>query len=234
MYKKAQKMISQLQKHPKFYELLFLGVSTIACFALSVFRAVYTDTVVYLFLNWNLFLAGIPWMLSSLVLLKPSLWKSKGMMVLLLGTWLLFFPNAPYILTDLYHLKLKTGVPTWFDLILILSFAWTGLLYGILSLLDIEKILLKSMTQTKVIIISILLLFVTSFGVYLGRFLRWNSWDIISNPLGLFQDILERFIYPFEHPRTWGMTILFGIFLNMIYWSFRLIMKIRHERAVVQ
>jgi uncharacterized membrane protein len=66
-------------------------------------------------------------------------------------------------------------------------------------------------------------LFIGSFGIYVGRFLRWNSWDILTEPLHLIYDIGDRFINPFDHPRTWGMTIFMGIFLNMIYLSFRLI-----------
>lgn len=219
------KKLKPLIQNTKFQELSFLGILTILCFSLSVFRVLHTDTRMYLFLNWNLFLAGIPWIVSSFVLLRPKIWNSKIIMGLLLGIWLLFFPNAPYILTDLYHLKSRTVIPIWFDMILILSFAWTGLLLGILSLLDIEKILLKSISRKWVTAISMVLLFVTSFGVYLGRFLRWNSWDILQNPLGLLQDIGVRFSHPFEHPRTWGMTLLFGLFLNMIYWSFRFVLK---------
>jgi uncharacterized membrane protein len=183
----------------------------------------YTDTKVFLFLNWNLLLAFIPWALTSLVIIRPRLQKSKLVLFVLLGSWLLFFPNAPYILTDLFHLRLKSSMPIWFDLILILSFAWTGLLFGFLSLWDIEKILQNYMRKTYVLLSSIGLLFIGSFGIYVGRFLRWNSWDILTEPLHLMYDIGDRFINPFDHPRTWGMTIFMGIFLNMIYLSFRLI-----------
>jgi uncharacterized membrane protein len=116
-------------------------------------------------------------------------------------------------------------MPIWFDLVLILSFAWTGLLFGFFSLWDIEQILLKSMKKTTVRIISVMLLFMGSFGIYVGRYLRWNSWDIITEPFRLAYDIGDRLINPFEHPRTWGMTILMGTFLNILYWSFHLVRK---------
>jgi uncharacterized membrane protein len=137
--------------------------------------------------------------------------------------WLLFFPNAPYILTDLIHLEGMKDASLWFDLILILSFAWTGLLFGLLSLMDIEKLLNQFFSKKLVHFIVIVLLFVGSFGVYLGRFLRWNSWDIISDPFGLFFDIGHRVLNPFQFAKTWGMTIFMGIFLNMVYWSIKLI-----------
>ncbi|MCH8902757.1 MAG: DUF1361 domain-containing protein [Bacteroidetes bacterium] len=218
-------MLKLLREHNRLNETLFLGVFTIACFGFSIFRMVYTDSKTFLFLNWNLFLAFIPWAFTSLAILKPKIQKNKITIFILLTFWLLFFPNAPYILTDLFHLRLKVGMPLWFDLVLILSFAWTGLLFGFLSLWDLQNIIEKSITKTWATIISIGLIFLGSFGIYIGRYLRWNSWDIITQPFNLMYDIGDRIINPFEHPRTWGMTIFMGIFLNMIYWSFRLIRK---------
>lgn len=218
-------MLKALKETKRLNETIFLGVLTLFCFGVSLFRFIYTDTKVFLFLNWNLFLAFIPWALTSLVIVKPKFQKSRLTLIVLLVSWLLFFPNAPYILTDLFHLRLKSSMPIWFDLILILSFAWTGLLFGFFSLWDIEKLLRNFMKRTSVIIISVGLLFIGSFGIYVGRFLRWNSWDILTEPFKLMYDIGDRFINPFEHPRTWGMTIFMGLFLNMIYLSFRLVRK---------
>ncbi|MDR0505421.1 MAG: DUF1361 domain-containing protein [Dysgonamonadaceae bacterium] len=202
-----------------------MGVLTAFCFGLSIFRLIYTDSKVFLFLNWNLFLAFIPWALTSLFILKPTFQKAKISVFILLFVWLLFFPNAPYILTDLFHLKMKTSMPIWFDLVLILSFAWSGLLFGFLSLWDIESIFEQSMKPVYVKIISIILLFVGSFGIYIGRYLRWNSWDIITEPFRLIYDIGNNIINPIHHPRAWGMTLFMGLFLNIIYWSFHLIQR---------
>lgn len=212
-----------LKDNKRFNETLFLSTSTLLCFGFSLFRLNYTETKVFLFLNWNLFLAFLPWAFTSLAIIKPSIQKNKLLVFLILASWLLFFPNAPYILTDLFHLRMRTSMPIWFDLVLILSFAWTGLLFGFLSLWDIEKMLKPMVGKIWVAIISTSLLFLGSFGIYLGRYLRWNSWDIISEPWKLMYDIGDRVINPFDHPRTWGMTLFMGIFLNMIYWSFRLI-----------
>ena len=145
-------------------------------------------------------------------------------MLSLLAVWLLFFPNAPYMLTDLFHLKDRMNFPEWFDLIIILSFAWTGLAYGFISLIDIGDHLAKYMKRSTLSILTAGLLFMTSFGIYLGRFQRWNSWDILNRPLSLFAQIADRFINPLSHPRTWGMTILMGILLNMMYWTVRVVM----------
>jgi uncharacterized membrane protein len=83
----------------------------------------------------------------------------------------------------------------------------------------------KYFKQKYISIISTTLLFLGSFGIYIGRYLRWNSWDIITEPFKLIYDISDRIINPLSHTRTWGMTIIMGLFLNMVYWSLRLIKK---------
>ena len=218
-------MLQLLKKHQKLNEVLFMGALTLFCFALSLFRFFYTGSGIFFFLNWNLFLAFIPWALSTFVVLHPRFQNSPVRIIIILVVWLLFFPNAPYILTDLFHLKLRLGMPVWFDLVLILSFAWTGLMYGFLSLWDIERILSKSIPRRWITILSVFLLFLGSFGVYMGRYLRWNSWDIITEPMGILNEIGDILINPLAYPGPWGMTFLMGFFLNIIYWSFTLISK---------
>ncbi len=216
-------MLSKLRETGRLTETLFLFVLSCLCFTLSLIRVYYSDTLTFLFLNWNLFLAFIPWLLTSLVFLFPKLARLKFAMVILMTIWLLFFPNAPYIFTDLFHLRLNSSMPIWFDLVLILCFAWTGLLFGFLSLWDIENTLRKWLKGGYVRIISVCLLFMGSFGIYVGRYLRWNSWNLLQEPLAVLYDIGDRLINPFDHPRTWGVTLLLGIFLNIVYFSFRLI-----------
>jgi uncharacterized membrane protein len=118
---------------------------------------------------------------------------------------------------------MKTTMPIWFDLLLILSFAWTGLMFGFMSLWDIEKILGSKISKTVLPVITSVLLFLGSFGIYVGRYLRWNSWDILREPFTLLYDISENFINPFAHPKTWGMTLFMFLFLTIVYWSFRVV-----------
>jgi uncharacterized membrane protein len=215
------KLIERLKTQNRYNITILLIVMSVFCFGISLTRYLITDTEVFLFLNWNLFLAFIPWLLSSIFILNGL--HKKASLILLMFSWLLFFPNSPYILTDLFHLRLRTSAPIWFDLIVILSFAWTGLMYGFISLMDIVELLKNYLSERLITIITISFLFLASFGIYLGRYLRWNSWDILSNPFGLFNDIIDRFINPFSHPRTWGMTILMGLLLNMMFFSIKLI-----------
>lgn len=220
-------MFDLLRKHNRLNETLFLFTISIISFLISIIRFYYIglDPKTFHFLNWNLFLASIPWILTSFVIVRPSIQKNKILLIVLWFVWLLFFPNSLYIFTDLYHLTLQSPLPIWYHMILILLYAWTGMLFGILSLWDLEKILSIKLNRLQVKIVSVVLLLLGSFGIYLGRYLRWNSWDIISKPLQLMYDISERVIYPFAHLRTWGMTLMMWVLLNIIYWSLEMIRK---------
>ncbi len=214
-------MLKKLKQTNKLQQsILIISVGTFAVLLLA-FRIHKTDSVHFIFLMWNIFLAGIPWVISSLFILYPKLQK-KTILILTAGIiWLVFIPNTFYILTDLFHLNYKNLAPIWFDLVLIFSFAWAGLMLGFSSLKDVELILSEKINKKLIPIFSSLILFLISFGIYLGRILRWNSWNIINEPGSLLQDITERISNPFNYPETWGMTILTGILLNLIWWSFK-------------
>ncbi|MEN8118879.1 MAG: DUF1361 domain-containing protein [Bacteroidota bacterium] len=218
-------MVELLKRYHQLNISLLLAIMSFSCFLLTLLRVYLTGSSLFLFLNWNLFLAFIPWLFSTIIIVKPGLQKKKSVIMGLFFLWILFFPNALYILTDLLHLRINSLMPIWFDLVLILSFAWTGLLFGFISLIHIEYLLEKYTNKKVVSFISVFLLFTASFGIYLGRYLRWNSWDVIISPFSLLYDIIDRIIHPFAHPGTWGMTILMGLLLNMFYWSFKFLSR---------
>jgi len=220
-------MYKQLIKTNQFQISLLMGILSVFCFALSLFRMELSGTRHFLFLNWNLFLAFVPWLFTVILTMSPNLQKSRWAVFGMLGVWLLFFPNASYILTDLFHLSHNSSMPIWFDLVLILSFAWTGLLYGFLSLWNLEELMEQFLSKKVITALSVLLLFVSSFGIYIGRYLRWNSWDILHHPTKLMGDIGDRIINPFDHTRTWGVTVFMGLFLTMLYFTFKFLRKNR-------
>ncbi len=221
-------IINVLKNSGRLNMTIFLVVMSLICVSLSLFRYIISDRMTFLFLNWNLFLAFIPWLVTTITIVKKKTTPLYALILILV--WILFFPNSPYILTDLFHLRSRIGAPLWFDLIVILSYAWTGLIFGFVSLMDIESILRKKMSPYVVTALSSFFLFLSAFGVYLGRYLRWNSWDIALNPFGLFNDIIDRFANPLDHPRTWGMTIFMGILLNMMYFSIMLLKDMNEKR----
>ncbi|WP_228444693.1 DUF1361 domain-containing protein [Chryseobacterium shandongense] len=225
-------MIGKLKSSKRFEITLLLIVMTLFCFSLSLFRYYISETKVFLFLNWNLFLAWIPFFISSFLVIFKI--RSKLSLVVAITVWILFFPNSPYILTDLFHLRNRNSIPIWYDLVVILSYAWTGLFCGFVSLLDIEKLLSDYCRRSVINIMTISFLFITSFGVYLGRFLRWNSWDILSNPFGLFNDILLRIVYPTNHIQTWGVTVFMGVMLNFMYFMMKSVRNLNRPTFAIK
>jgi uncharacterized membrane protein len=218
-------MSTQLIRNSRLQIALFMGALSIVCFGLSLFRMEYSGTRHFFFLNWNLFLAFVPWLFTVILTMSTNLQKSRLAVFGMLGIWLLFFPNASYILTDLFHLSHHSSMPIWFDLVLILSFAWTGLLYGFLSLWNLEELMEQFLSKRVIAALSVLLLFISSFGIYIGRYLRWNSWDILYHPTKLMEDIGNRMINPFDYLRTWGVTVFMGLFLTMLYFTFRFLRR---------
>jgi uncharacterized membrane protein len=185
--------------------------------SLVLFRIFYSGSLMYIFFGWNLFLAAVPLAISSFLVYA----KNKNIQWLLFALWLLFFPNSLYIVTDLLHLKARYPVPLWFDSVLVFSAAFNGLIIAYASLQRTELFLRTKFSHSRTGIIIYACLFVSSFGIYLGRFLRWNSWDILSDPLGLILQVTDRIFNPFEHPRTWGMTIVFTLFFSIYYFSIK-------------
>ncbi|MBZ0202290.1 MAG: DUF1361 domain-containing protein [Ignavibacteria bacterium] len=209
--------ISSLRENNRLSVTVILALSCLLSVSLEAFRVYYSDYGTYLFLIWNLFLAILPYVISTFFLLYYKKIRSIFLTVTILSAWLLIFPNAPYIVTDFFHLEPRATVPYWFDLGLILSFAWNGLMLGFISLYDVQTALGRRFGAFKGWVFSIFSLVVGSFGIYLGRYERFNSWDVLTNPVSLFIDIADRFIHPFSHPRTMLMTLLFSIVLIFGY-----------------
>ncbi|MEM6316184.1 MAG: DUF1361 domain-containing protein [Bacteroidota bacterium] len=179
----------------------------------------------FLFLIWNLFLAWIPYLLSLVVKRLQTKGKLWPITLALIGLWLLFFPNAPYLVTDLLHLKQRSIIPYWYDVILFLSFSVTGLLLGLMSLYPIHQFFKQYLPKPLEHGLIILLIFLGSLGVYIGRFLRWNSWDIIYQPKGLLTDLHNILFYPSELFPELGITALFFFLLYPLYWLVKTMME---------
>jgi uncharacterized membrane protein len=208
-----------------------LGFASLLCCMLYIGRIYYSSSFYFGFLIWNLFLAWIPFYLSGKLIKMDDDNRSKITIGCLFFAWVLFFPNSPYILTDLFHLKEKQNIPLWYDLILIISFAWNGLMIGFVSLLEMQVFLNRKYSIQKSWIVIISMLILSGFGIYLGRYERWNSWDIVTNPIDLMIDIFKKLSNPFSHPRTVGVTIVFSSFLLISYLTlFTLIKSKSHEQ----
>ncbi len=201
--------------------LLIMATSIFFSLGLLVVRMAYTSTATYSFLVWNLILAAMPLCLSSLLVHSRGLRRSWLTLAGTVGLWLLFFPNAPYIVTDLLHLTARAGAPTWFDLILIASFSWSGLLLGFISLSDLQEVLRSRFGPLTAGAFALGALTSAAFGIYLGRFLRWNSWDLLTRPASLLRDVAHRVLDPLGHPTAVAVTVLLSVLLSLWYLAFR-------------
>jgi uncharacterized membrane protein len=196
--------------------LNWIAFACLFCLALLAGRIAMSDRTSFFFLSWNLALAAIPLVFAvAAVGLSRLRWTYASLALLI--PWLLFLPNAPYILTDLMHLKARAPIPLWYDLVMLLSFALTGLLLGFLSMVCAERVLLTVFKRPVVMVIHGAVLFLCGFGIYLGRFLRWNSWEIATRPKSFLYVVGDRFLDPTEHPKTWAVTLLIGTLLIIMY-----------------
>ena len=195
-------------------------VSVSVGFTLSLLfvRAIYTESLTYFFYTWNLFLAIVPLVLSGLLSKQKTLnYKS----ILLLGLWLLFLPNAPYLVTDIFHFFERPPVPMWFDLMLVVSGAWNGILLCMISLFKVERFL-KSVYRPRFInVLMFLLLIPCGYGIYIGRFLRYNSWDVFTDPLGIIKTSTHHLHHPFQSLNVWLFTFVFAAFLGIVYFTIK-------------
>jgi uncharacterized membrane protein len=186
-------------------------------FMLLCARVIATGYITYVFLLWNLFLAFIPYAVSNWLYNNIHVAENKPKLIAALSVWLLFIPNSFYILTDLFHLGQFASAPKWFDLLLLLSFAWNGLLFGVVSLRKMEILLQKKCGKRFSLFIVLTVMWLISFGIYIGRFLRFNSWDVITQPFSLFSEMFEMLYHPFDNKMEWGMIVCYSVFMTLLY-----------------
>ena len=194
--------------------LLSIGFSM----ALLLVRVIYADSLDYSFYVWNSFLAAIPYAVSTQI---ASLKKLNLIAIVLLIVWLLFFPNAPYMITDVFHYEKRFPVPFWYDLILVIMGAWNGLILGMASLMNVEKFLSKYLKRGWVIVCEYLSLVLCSYGIFIGRFLRFNSWDVVSDPRSLIYSSAHHVLVPMNYLKLWAFTLLFAVLLGLIYFTLK-------------
>jgi uncharacterized membrane protein len=205
--------------------------SLLAC-AIYAGRVYLSHQHTYHFLIWNLFLAWIPFGCSLLIVLLHHHHPHHGWLLVIPGAlWLLVLPNAPYLVTDLWHLDERLPVPLWYDIAMLATFAWSGLFIGIASLSSMQNVIAHFFGR----LISWFFVFaaigLSGLGIYLGRFLKWNSWDFFFQPRSILTDVVVRFAHPTHNPGPVGFTLLFAAFILICYITFASIKYRLPERA---
>jgi uncharacterized membrane protein len=186
--------------------------------ALYAARVIYTDRIAYRFLPWNLFLACLPLAFAYLALRAGD--RRPVFAVPLIAAWLLFLPNAPYLITDMIWLDGPASPLKVYDAALFFAFATCGLAAGFVSLRWMQAFVARGLGLWGSRVFVLVALGLTGFGVYLGRFRRWNSWDIVTDPAALLRDIATRLADPVRHWQMWALTALFAGLLLFLYWLF--------------
>ena len=214
---------------------ILLNVACLVCILLVAARVAYTDSSRHTGLIWNLFLAWIPFILAYIA--HTVSWKRIWLYLaipVIAFLWLIFFPNAPYLLTDLQDLARAGGVgaPLWYDVLIVVWCSWTGTLLGVISLYLMQDIISRTFGRSIGWVFVFIISGLSSFGVYIGRFVRLNSWDILQNPAETAVEILGLVIDP--SMRLAAFTILytfFFLFLFVLLYSFSHMLQEQTVRA---
>jgi uncharacterized membrane protein len=222
-----------VRSHAPLFAALVLASGT-AC-GMLILRAVWGGGTGYSGLVWNLFLAWLPYFfalrMASCDPQSRAQWIGAASLAAL---WLIFFPNAPYLITDLIHLhpehathdrpiRLLAGVslgqqiPIWFDALLVFAFAWTGVLLAFASLDLVRRKIARLAGERWGWAVASAAIVLCSFGVALGRFDRFNSWDVVTQPHVVLPAIVARMANPLGHLRTTVVTVLLTAFLSLGY-----------------
>ena len=196
--------------------LVVLSLTAVGLLAVRIDRV---GEPAFIFLTWNLFLAWIPFLLSLGVAVVHSRDGPRPLLWVLGAGWLLFLPNAPYILTDFIHLGRADGAPLWFDAALIGTFAGTGLILGLASLLVVHHVVEARTGRVVGWAVAVGSLVLSALGIYLGRFPRFNSWDVVTDPLGLVAVVLDRLADPLGNP----FLLRFGVVMSTVLVGFYLV-----------
>ena len=217
-----EKLVRYLQSNQKVALLAFVSS---AAMTLLLFRMLIHNWD-FIFLAWNLFLAWVP-----LVFIK-SVWEMEarrrlpfGLLMGYLMIWLLFFPNAPYIITDLKHLRGAPENIIWYDALMIFTFSVAGFLTGLYSIRIVHRIITRRWNERLAWLAILMSMVMSGFGIFLGRYGRWNSWDIVTQPGALARGIFKSL----QDPMAIKHTLTFSFVLMLLYFAFHIFAELKQN-----
>lgn len=206
--------------HRRLAALAALGGLSLLFVAMILVREAYSGEPVHRYLAWNLFLAWVP--LVFAVVVYDGVRRGMRLLPLLAfaALWLLFFPNAPYLVTDLKYVGEFQDVPLWYDVVLLSTGAWAGLALGFISLYLMHAVARRLWGALNAWLAVAGVIVLSSFGIFLGRFERWNSWDVFTSPGPRAEQLLDGLANPLDYPRALAVTAVFTAFLGSTYLVF--------------
>ena len=206
--------------------LLSMGLMTLTSVVLFLAGTRANRSLEFDYLLWNLFLAWLPLGFSLLLIrsLHGRLW-SNWLPFSLTVIWVVLLPNSFYMISDFVHIQDVTRHNLLYDVVMLSSFIFTGVLIGLASLYIVHQTLLKRLSRQASSALIALVLLLSSFAIYLGRELRWNSWDVLFNPAGIIFDVSDHLMHPLSHGDMFTTTLSFFILLASMYGAGRLLVK---------
>lgn len=213
---------------------LALLSSSLVSVGLYLFGAISNHASTFSYLVWNLFLAWLPLVFSLWLhkVLKHNLWSAwKALAVTAL--WLGFLPNSFYMISDFIHIQDVARVDLLYDVVMFSSFIFNGVILGFFSLYNVHLELLQRVKRRTAHVLIAVVLLLCSFAIYLGRDLRWNTWDVLVNPGGVLFDVSDRFLHPVVYSKTYSTTITFFLLLSSLYIvAWQMARAMRYQKAM--
>lgn len=205
-------------RSPRNQFILALVLSSLVSIGLYFYGAWRNGSLQYGYLTWNLFLAWIPLLFAVrlMTVLRYKLWSSWEAMMLT-TFWLIFLPNSFYMISDFIHLQFVKRVDVVYDAIMLTAFIFTGVILGFSSLYLINLQLKRRISAMATAVLIAMTLLICSFAMYVGRDLRWNSWDVFANPGGLLFDFSDRLFHPAAYPQMFITVFGFFILISTMY-----------------
>lgn len=197
------KGLEEMNVRTKLVLLLLLGAATLCCLSLGAYLRHHTGRNIYLFLNWDVFLAWVPAGLALLldivfVYLKKPIMIRRLLLMSIGLIWLFFYPNSAYLVTDMLHPfihyrpvqygRLLFDIEFWYHMLLFFSAALIGLFLSIYSLYSVQILVRQAFGRLVGWLFTVCVLLLSSLGIFIGRFVRWNSWDLLSEPVTILKD----------------------------------------------
>ncbi|WP_165806439.1 DUF1361 domain-containing protein [Chitinophaga parva] len=204
-----KKLLSRLRIYeykeqlPDWLQHLFIAAFPLAMLGV---RVQHTRQPGMMNMAWNIVLALVPLIISTALTRVPRLQRRVILWAPMVFVWLMFLPNAPYMLTDLYHLFQYQDVPRWYDLILLLAFAWAGMVWAYSSLQQMQHFWSRKFPRIKPLVFNAVVFLLTGMGVYMGRYWRWNSWYVFTQPMQIGKGVAGLFLHPHHHLDAWAFT----------------------------
>jgi len=203
---------------PRTQFLLTLLLASFVSIALYLYGAWRNQSWEFGYLIWNLFLAWLPLLFAGwlVLILKRKRWSSwEGIGVSLL--WVLFLPNSFYMVSDFIHLQEVARVDVLFDAVMFASFIFVGVALGMSSLYLVHLQFRRRFSNGDTLAWLAVIFLLCGFAIYLGRDLRWNSWDVLTNPGGLLFDVSDRILHPHAYPQMFLTTTTFAVLIANLY-----------------